>query len=56
MILNKYNDLPENMKNDEVKKYYDILSKKKASLLLKRVFDILMSLILLIIFITNDKV
>ena len=49
MILNKYNDLPENMKNDELKKYYDILSKKKASLLLKRVFDILMSLILLII-------
>lgn len=49
MILKKYNDLPENMKNDEVKKYYDILSKKKASLLLKRVFDILMSLILLII-------
>ena len=49
MILKKYNDLPENMKNDKVKKYYDILSKKKTSLFFKRFFDIIMSLILLII-------
>ena len=37
------------MKNDEVKKYYDILCKKKFNLFLKRVFDIVCSLILLII-------
>ena len=49
MILKKYKDLPENIKNEEVKKYYEILSKKKISLLLKRSFDIIMSLILLII-------
>lgn len=49
MILKKYNNLPENMQNDEVKKYYAILSKKKVNLLLKRIFDICMSLILLII-------
>ena len=48
MIFKKYNDLPENMQNNDVKKYYDILSKKKANLFLKRLFDILMSLILLI--------
>ncbi len=49
MILKKYNDLPENMKNDKVKEYYDILSRKKVNLFLKRFFDIMMSLILLII-------
>ena len=49
MILKKYNDLPENMKNDKVKEYYDILSRKKVNLFLKRFFDSMMSLILLII-------
>lgn len=49
MILKKYKDLPENMKNDKVKEYYDILSRKKVNLFLKRFFDIIMSLILLII-------
>ena len=48
MILKKYEDLPENMQNEEVKKYYDILTKKKVSLWLKRLFDIIFSLILLI--------
>ena len=42
MILKKYNDLPENMKNDKVKEYYDILSRKKVNLFLKRFFDIMM--------------
>lgn len=49
MILKKYDKLPDNMKNEEVRKYYDIISHKKVSLLLKRLFDILVSLILLII-------
>lgn len=49
MTLKKYNDLPENMKNNEVKKYCELLSKKKINLFLKRLFDIIMSLILLII-------
>ena len=49
MILKKYSNLPENMKNDKVKEYYDILSRKKVNLFLKRFFDIMMSLILLII-------
>ena len=49
MILKSYDMLPEQMKNEEVKKYYDILSKRKVSLAIKRIFDIIVSLILLII-------
>ena len=49
MILAKYEKLPKKMQNDTVKKYYDILSHKKISLFFKRVFDIIISLILLII-------
>ncbi len=45
----KYEDLPENMKNEYVKEYYDILSHKKINLVIKRIFDIIASLILLII-------
>ncbi len=49
MILKKWEQLPDELKNDEVKKYYDILAKKKVSLFFKRVFDIVVSLILLTI-------
>lgn len=49
MILKKYENLPENMKNEKVKEYYNILSHKKISLIVKRLFDIIASLILLII-------
>lgn len=49
MILKKWEELPKEFQTEEVKKYYDILSKKKGSLFLKRVFDVIVSLILLII-------
>lgn len=49
MILRKWDDLPEYMKCDEVKVYYDILSRKKGSLVLKRIFDIVVGGILLIL-------
>lgn len=49
MILKKYEDIPDEIKNSEVKKYYDILSKKKISLFLKRLVDIFLSLIMLIV-------
>lgn len=49
MILKKYEDLPEYMKNDEIKKYYEILRHKKISLTIKRFFDFIAALILLII-------
>lgn len=47
--MKKWNDMPEFMKCDEVKKYYDILQTKKLSLILKRIFDFIVALILLII-------
>lgn len=49
MILKKFEKLPENMQNEDIKKYYKILSKKKISLFLKRVLDIFISIILLIV-------
>ena len=49
MILKKWEELPKEFQTEEVKRYYDILSKKKGSLFLKRVFDVIVSLIMLII-------
>lgn len=49
MILKKWEELPKEFQTENVKKYYDILSKKKGSLFLKRVFDVIVSLIMLII-------
>lgn len=49
MKLREWESLPEFMRCDEVRKYYDILAKKKFELGLKRIFDVLVSCILLII-------
>ena len=49
-MLRKWEELPSFMQCDEVRKYYDILSKKKISLRLKRIFDVVMAEILLVIF------
>ena len=49
MILLPFEKLPEELKNDSVKKYYDILSKKKGSLLFKRLMDILFSAVLIVL-------
>ena len=49
MILKKYEKLPEFLKNDKVKEYYSILSKKKISLMIKRILDIFFALLILII-------
>lgn len=49
MILKKWDEMPENLKSEEVKKYYDVIIQKRISLALKRAFDILVSLLLLII-------
>lgn len=49
MLLKKWEDLPSYMKCDEVRTYYDILSSKKYSLILKRIFDVLVASILLVI-------
>lgn len=42
-------DLPDQMKNDAVRKYYDILVNRKPSLVLKRVFDFITALAFIII-------
>lgn len=49
MILKKWDNIPTSIKNEKVKEYYDILNSKKMSLILKRLFDIIFSLILLVI-------
>lgn len=49
MMLKKWEELPSEMQIAEVKRYYDILKKKQSSLFLKRIFDIAVSSIMLII-------
>ena len=44
-----WNDLPESMKNEQVRHYYKILKKKQRSLIVKRGFDIVASLVMLIL-------
>lgn len=48
-MLKNWNELPEYMRTDEVRPYYDLLQKKRLSLFLKRVFDIVVSLIMIIL-------
>ncbi len=48
-MLEKWEKIPEWIRQPEVREYYDILAKKKGSLFLKRIFDILLALILFII-------
>lgn len=48
-MLRKWEDIPDFMKNDSVKEYYDILNKKRYSLFFKRLFDIIVSFLMLII-------
>ncbi len=45
----KWNKLPIEMQTSAVKPYYDILQKKRSSIFIKRVFDFVVSLILLIL-------
>ncbi len=46
-MLRKWEELPKWMQTKEVRQYYDLLSKRKVSLVLKRIFDITTALILL---------
>ena len=48
-MLKKWEALPDFMKNDEVRVYYNSLQKKKVSMFLKRVIDLVGGVILLII-------
>lgn len=48
-MLREWDDLPDNMKNDEIQKYYEILSTKKNDLKIKRAFDVTLALIMLVL-------
>ena len=48
-MLKNWNELPEYMRTNEVRPYYDLLQRKKISLFFKRVFDIVVSLIMIIL-------
>lgn len=48
-LLRKWEDLPDFMKCEEVRQYYDILNKKRFSILIKRIFDYILGILLLLI-------
>ena len=47
--MKNWNDLPAYMQNDEVRPYYDLLRKKKLALFMKRFFDVVLALLLLVL-------
>ena len=49
MILRSWDDLPDVMRTEAVRPYYEKLKNRRISLLLKRLFDLVVSLIMLLI-------
>lgn len=49
MILKKWEELPEKIRNEQVRPYYDSIKNKKLDLLLKYVFDRVVSALMLIL-------
>ena len=49
MILKPWDQLPDHMRTDAVRPYYDVLSRHKAGLAVKRIFDFLVSAVLLVL-------
>ncbi len=49
MQLKRWEKLPREMQTPEVRKYYDILKKKRVSLFFKRTFDIAVSFLMLVV-------
>ena len=52
MLVKRWDKLPTEMQNDAVRPYYEILRRKSASLFIKRLFDIVMSIVLLVVLFT----
>ena len=48
-MLKRWEDLPDFMRVDEVRPYWEILNKKRGQLFLKRVFDLIVAFVLLVI-------
>ncbi len=49
-MIREWDDIPEFMKCDEVREIYDVLMRRRGQLYIKRLFDIVMSAVLLILF------
>lgn len=49
MLLSKWENLPAYMQNEKVRVYYNILKNKKKSLVAKRVLDIVVSFVLIVL-------
>ena len=49
MILKQWEDLPDFLRMDEVRPYYDLLSRRRGSLFLKRCFDVVVSALMLVL-------
>lgn len=49
MKIIEWESLPAEMQNEQVRKYYDILAKKRVSLFFKRIFDVVIASIMLIV-------
>lgn len=49
MLLKTWNELPKYMQTKEVRPYYELLRQKKMQLILKRIFDIMASIILIVL-------
>lgn len=47
--MRKWEDLPKTMQTEEIRPYYDVLCKRRVSLVIKRIFDIIVSCMMLII-------
>ncbi len=48
-MLRKWDRLPVELRTDAVRAYYDVLKKRQGSLLLKRLFDVLVSTVMLLL-------
>lgn len=49
MMLKKWEQLPPQLRTEAVRPYYDILKKKQGSLFVKRVFDVIVSGLMLVV-------
>ena len=47
--MKKWDELPDEMRTEEVRYYYELLQKKRFSLVIKRLFDIFVSAIMLVV-------
>ena len=49
MILKKWEELPEQLRTEAVRPYYDLLARRRGSLALKRCFDLVLSALMLVV-------